>query len=566
MSVFTSFLHHLSFRLTQKGKREFLQSAKQLQAAQEHRFRQIMQTVSGSDSGYRNGLTSATGLTEFRQRIAISDYEDWQDLIARQRSSGGPVLSSDLCERYQPTSGSTSRIKWIPYTPSFLQELDQAITPWMADLYQRFPGIRRGRHYWSLSWVPQELRSVAGSVNDDLQLLPWWKRLFMSGTMAVPQQVSLAPTSELSLFATLCYLCACRDLTLMSVWSPTFTLSLLQQLSDKRREVAAVLDSGRWAGDWGTEYEALNYLPAPKQKAAAAILRQWNGQLNADITRQLWPQLALISAWDTSTSAPWAQQLQQLFRHAQFQGKGLWATEGVVTFPFEGACTLALNSHFYEFENLDSGELLFSWELTPGMRVCPVISSANGLLRYRTKDQLVVEGFIHQCPTLRFISRLSGTDMVGEKMAPETALDILQQLAVEYPVQPVSLLAVPGGRHDKESGCYALLADGDASLTEEIAQRLEVKLSEHFHYQLARELGQLAPAQAILSKDAVGLYTRLRTEAGAVAGNIKIEPLLLCPQAGPLLPESEECTTARSAQTVSPIETAAAVEQTGVSA
>lgn len=542
MAFFTQFLHQISYRLTRRSQQTFERAATRLQASQLDRFRRIMALVSGSENGYKLGLTQATTPDEFRQRVAVSEYEDWQPFINRQRTSGSHILTTEDCQRYQPTSGSTSQIKWIPYTPAFLHELDQTISPWVADLYQRFPGIRQGRHYWSLSWVPGELRSAAASVNDDLQLLPWWKRLFMRHTMAVPEQVSLAPSSELSLFASLCYLCASRDLTLMSVWSPTFLLSLLEQLGQQRDAVAQVLEQGQW----GPDYAGLDFLPAPRNRTNAAVLRGWQGQPDAAVTRQLWPQLALISAWDTSSSASWAQQLQQLFSHAAFQGKGLWATEGVVTFPYAGQYPLALQSHFYEFENLANGELLYSWELQTGMRVRPIITTGNGLLRYRTKDQLEVEGFLRQCPTLRFISRLSGTDLVGEKMAPEGALQIMQALQQSLPIQPLSLLAVPaaGGL---ARATYVLLANGDASLTDVAAAQLEQQLAQHFHYQLARELGQLEAARVILTDNAVGLYNQLRMDAGAVAGNIKAEPLLLCPQAASLLQPSAATTPIRVA-------------------
>lgn len=534
MSITTRLLHQLSFQLTRRGQQRFEQATHQPEATQRARFSAIMAIISGSDSGYRYGLTQATAAEEFRQRVPITDYEDWHTLIKRQRSSAELLLSTEPCERYQPTSGSTAHIKWIPYSPAFLHELDQAINPWIADLYARYPGIRTGRHYWSLSWVPTDLRSSAGSINDDLQLLPWWKRLFMHHTMAVPQAVSLAPTSELSMFASLCYLCASRDLSLMSVWSPTFLLSLLDQLSLQRHAIAEVLERGHW----GEHQAALSHLSAPQQPHNAELLRRWNGQLNHTITQQLWPQLALISAWDTSSSETWARQLQRLFAHSAFQGKGLWATEGVVTIPYDGQYPLALDSHFYEFEDLESNQLLFSWELQPGMRVRPILTSGNGLLRYRTNDQLLVDGFIHHCPTLRFISRLSGTDMVGEKMAPETALTLFQELAVQLPLQPITLLAVPAGE-GVQRPAYVLLATGDPALSGTTSEQLEALLCNHFHYQLARELGQLGNARAIVCPDAMAVYTHLRLRSSAVAGNIKVEPLLLCPAAATWLTDSE---------------------------
>ncbi|MCD8522390.1 MAG: GH3 auxin-responsive promoter family protein [Saccharospirillaceae bacterium] len=530
MNITTHLLHTISYRLSRNGQQRFLRATESLKTAQLARFQRIMAVVSGSDSGYQRGLTLATSVEEFRQRVPVTDYEDWHHAINQQRSSGECILTTELCQRYQPTSGSTAQMKWIPYPPEFLHELDQAINPWMADLYSRYPAIRKGRHYWSLSWVPGELRSAASSVNDDLQLLPWWKRLFMNRTMAVPQAVSLAPTSEQSLFASLCYLCAARDLTLMSVWSPTFLLSLLEQLAQQRMAVAQVLEQGKWS----VQHQGLAHLTAPRSRFNAALLREWDGTLNSEITRKLWPELALISAWDTSSSEPWAKQLQTVFAHSAFQGKGLWATEGVVTIPYGESYPLALESHFYEFENLDNRQILFSWELQPGMQVRPIITTANGLLRYRTNDRLVVDGFIRQCPTLRFISRLSGTDMVGEKMSPQAVLNIFSALTAVLPLQPVSLLAVPAG-NGLQHATYVLLASGGQELETETQQRLEVLLQEHFHYQLARELGQLSPSRVILCDNAMTLYTQLRLQSGAVAGNIKAEPLLLCPAAAELL-------------------------------
>ena len=128
--------------------------------------------------------------------------------------------------------------------------------PILSDLYENFPEIRQGKHYWSLSWVPSDLRNkMTSSINDDLQLLPWWKRLFMAGSMAVPEAISLAQTSEESSFATACYLTACSDLSFISVWSPTFALSLLQLIKEHQTSIAAVLESG----EWPSAYPGLNH-------------------------------------------------------------------------------------------------------------------------------------------------------------------------------------------------------------------------------------------------------------------------------------------------------------------
>ncbi|MCP6318790.1 hypothetical protein NL491_28005, partial [Klebsiella pneumoniae] len=81
----------------------------------------------------------------------------------------------------------------------------------------------RGTHYWSLSWIPTEMRSqTAGDINDDMKMLSFGKRLLAYLTQAAPQEIALAQSSDDSLFATIAYLAADDALGFISVWSPTF--------------------------------------------------------------------------------------------------------------------------------------------------------------------------------------------------------------------------------------------------------------------------------------------------------------------------------------------------------
>ncbi len=323
-------LAHVAAQLACAGAAQAFDAALgDAQGAQTARLDAVLQAVSGTAQARRLGLQPRMTPAEFRARVPESGYADVADAIERQRGGAPGELTAQACARYQPTSGSRDSMKWIPYTRQFLAELDAAISPWGFDLYRRFPAVAGGRHYWSLSWVPTNLRAAtAANVNDDRALLSWPKRLFTAATAPVPPWVATTPSSDDSLFATLCFLAAADDLTLISVWSPTFALGLFERLGTERAAVIDALDEGRWG-------DAHRHLPGrpPRSLRAAQLLRAWDGRLDAAFFAALWPRLALVSAWDTSTSARWARQLAQLLPQARFQGKGLWATEGVVTFP-----------------------------------------------------------------------------------------------------------------------------------------------------------------------------------------------------------------------------------------
>ena len=223
-TLMSRLLHQASYRLSHKGKNALITASLDVEATQSEVLQTLFDNISGSENASKHGITSETTFLQYQQQVPVTDYEYWHASISKQQQGSDFVLTKHGCERYQPTSGSTSKIKWIPYTQPFLNELDNAISPWLADMYQQYPGILTGKHYWSLSWVPSDLRNkLTSSINNDLQLLPWWKRLFMAGTMAVPESISLAETSDESFFATACYLLSSRDLSFISVWTVSYT-------------------------------------------------------------------------------------------------------------------------------------------------------------------------------------------------------------------------------------------------------------------------------------------------------------------------------------------------------
>src|SRR5690606_7455774 len=71
---------------------------------------------------------------------------------------------------------------------------------------------------------------------------------------------------------------------------------------------------------------------------------------------RLWPWLRMVSCWADGNCAAAASELGLLFPHAEVCGKGLLATEGFVSLPWQvsGASALAVRSHFLEFLPLDS--------------------------------------------------------------------------------------------------------------------------------------------------------------------------------------------------------------------
>lgn len=453
-------------------------------------------------------------------KLSITRYADWKDDILKNKTNKNTISTSKLV-RYQPTSGSSEQIKFIPYTQMFLDELDTAIAPWLSSMYRKCPELLQGTHYWSVSWLPESQREVLkdDNLNDDSALLGLGKRILSKFTQAVPADVSFAAQAEDAMFATLCYLVGDKNLTMISVWSPTFALQLLEKLEIFKDEIIQVLSNG----DWGGRADSLKSVKAPKNKQRANDLKDCIDGETVNFER-LWPNLTLISSWDTAGSKQWAQVLKDKLPFAHFEGKGLWATEGVVTIPYDGRYPLAYQSHFYEFEYLNGkniGKIIPSWKLELGDLVSPIITSGNGLLRYALDDSLLVTGFKGEIPCFEFQGRRFGVDLVGEKISPDVAQQLLEQLNADN-FKAISLLAID--TKGLEKPFYTVLFEGETP-QQFNADEIDQLLRAHFHYDLARDLGQLNQAMYLCRENGWLAYKSLVMHDGMIEGNIKPEPL-----------------------------------------
>ncbi|AOA58062.1 GH3 family domain-containing protein [Acinetobacter larvae] len=494
----------LAFASKYTAKR-FVANADNLQFIQQQKLSEILKLLGKTDLNYQ----------QFQQHYPLTRYAAWREVIEQSRLSGRNALGKEVIQRFQPTSGSSEQLKYIPYTAGFLKELDQAIALWIYDLYQQYPALKQGTHYWSVSWLPESLRQHGEreNLNNDHALLNFSKRLLSGLTQSVPTDIAYAKTAEAAMFATAVYLVADPKLALISVWSPTFALQLLDLISQKQHEIVGVLRSGQWPNQNFAKLKAPHRPQRAKQFARLDLK-------TSQAWQQLWPKLCLLSSWDTASASSWAIQLQQRLPHVSFQAKGLWATEAVVTIPYQQYFPLMYHAHFYEFLTTD-GQVLPAWQLQQDQIVSPVVTTAAGLLRYIIDDELQVTGFIKDVPCFKFLGRKLTVDMVGEKIDHVTAQQLLQQLQTEG-YRTLSLLGIAGGEQYKPY--YALLSEGDAEQQPSAAE-LDHLLKRNFHYELARDLGQLAAPMVLHVADGWAHYKRLAMHNGMVEGNIKPEPL-----------------------------------------
>lgn len=493
-------LWHLSL---QREARAFRQSLDAPAATQQQLLREMLRCNAETVFGKQHGFARIRSAEDYQAAVPLREYADFEPYISRICAGEAAVLTAEPVLLLEPTGGSCSGSKLIPYTAGLKQQFQRGIAPWIADLFQTCPELLRGESYWSVSPVMQKQAAAGNRIpvgfENDSDYAGGLGRLLVRAVQAVPDQVKHIGQMENFWYVTLLFLLRSRSLSLISVWNPGFLAILCRHLRDWWPALTADIAAGTLSP------------PLPLEEKIAAPLRRYNrpdpvraGEIRSACTlsanaatrqQTLWPRLRLISCWSDGNARQSARELAELFPRTIIQGKGLIATEGFLTLPVSGlhGCLPALRSHFMEFLPQEGSEPLLLHQLETGVTYSLIVTTAGGLYRYRLHDLVQVTGFHRGVPLLRFMGKEDHiADHCGEKLHEAHVGEALRLAATRCGFTPdFALLSfephpAPG---------YVYIVEDSRSDNERLlraAEEIDALLKENFHYCYCRDLGQLA--------------------------------------------------------------------------
>lgn len=462
-----------------------------------------------TDYGTHYRFDMIRSVENFREQVPIVSYEDVEPFIVRMSNGEADVLLAGQPIAFERTGGSTRGSKLFPYSSHSLEDFQAALLPWLSGSIRQF-GIATGTAYFSISPATRKAEVTKGGVSIGLPDGAYLGANALAEFIqisAVPAWVgSLSDVAEWQ-SATLYWLLRRADLALISVWSPTFMLTLLDALDVRYEELASLLQDGAVVS---------GHTLSPD---CAALARLQAFKSNEDASR-LWPNLKLVSCWADASSQPFFEQLSQRLAHASFQGKGLLSTEGVVTVPDSvGRPVLAPDSGFFEFLS-DNGDICSGHEVIAGTEYEVVMTTSGGLYRYQTGDSVVCEGFADTLPILRFSGRQGLTcDIVGEKLHESFVLSCLKDVPGFRTLVPVLT---------PRSG-YTLVVDNqEQHESSTLIDLVESRLFRNPQYAYARRIGQLEKLSLCEASQPLEKYMGRLVRGGTRLGDLKVAAL--CPE------------------------------------
>lgn len=528
MQALTRFLSNwLWIRLNARQHRRFLWALDQVQEVQRQYLLRVVRQNAKTRYGMRHGFADVSSVEEYQQTVPLTDYECYSPYIEEIARGEQRVLTHDPVLLFEPSSGTSSASKLIPYTRSLKVEFQRGIAPWVVSLFKQKPELLRGSAYWSIS-PPTAEKQYHGRIpvgfDEDAEYLGFIGRWLHGQVTAVPHEVAYLTDADAFRRQTLVYLLAAESLAMVSVWSPTFLTLLLMQLIDNQEDILRLLRKSELTA------------AVKRAETVKSIMLHEQGD---GLFERIWPNLAVISCWTHGPSEMYAKELRKYFPNVEIQGKGLVATEAFVSLPLlpDYDPVLAVDSHFFEFRDAKGGDIRLAHELEEGKDYSVIVTTSGGLYRYQLGDLIKVTGFIGRAPTLCFIAKEGAvSDLFGEKLHPEHVQRSVADVFSACSIEPLFFLLAPV-KNRTDTVAYSLFLDA-ASITMEQAKflrdSLEERLCENFHYAHCRKIGQLGALRLFLIDRCGGapeeIFVREMQCRGLKLGDIK--PAILAREMG----------------------------------
>lgn len=488
MSVLCRLLNGICCLLYRKEHRRFTSSCN-VKEVQERYLFSLLEKNADTVYGRKHGFGEIRSYEDFARKVPLTVYEDYEPYISAMAEGKTNVLTAERVKLFELTSGSSGGKKMIPYTQLLKNEFQRGIKPWLYDIYTGIEGVREGKSYWSITPVTAGKTFTKSGIpigfEEDAEYFGFIEQAIMKRLFAVDGSVKFSDDIQKFYFDTAAQLINCKDLTLISVWNPTFLTILCDHIRSNSERLALTLPEKRRS----------DFLRAAEESRFDRIF----------------PRLRIISCWADGSAADYVGEIRKRFPDVLIQPKGLLATECFTSFPLcnETGSRLSVYSHFFEFRSLTDGTIVTADRLQKGEYEV-IVTTGGGFYRYCIGDVIeVLEVFENAPPLIKFLRRSGiSSDLFGEKLTEDFVRNVCTSLVGS---QDFCLLAPEGNGYCLYTSCREISAD-----------MLDNALRESYHYNYCRQLGQLAKAKVtVVCGNPADVYINRLCAEGMRIGDIK---------------------------------------------
>jgi hypothetical protein len=470
---------------------------------------QLLLDIASRNRGTRFGrdhhFDTIRSLSEYREQVAISDYERLRSYVERAENGEANVLTAEPVLMFTMTSGSTGQPKLIPVTETSRRNHRQLTRFWYYRALVDYPELFSGNLLGIVS--PSVEGRTAGGIPFGAasgliyQSSPRW----IQNAYAVPYEISEVKDFEAKYYLTM-RLALEHDITFFGTPNPSTILKLVDSVNRNKHEMIKDICDGTITPlcNLPTEMRAMLGGGLRKNPAHARRLESLIKNDGTLRPKEYWPRLQLIGCWKSGTVGVRLNEFARWFGKTPVRDLGYMASEAQMTLPISdsgSAGILAVDRNFYEFipeSEIGSASppVLTCAEVEEGSSYYLIITTPGGLYRYDINDVVRVTGFYNRTPLIEFVRKgRDVTNITGEKLHVNQVMQAMAQ------AQSIAGVSVQHFRAlaDAETSRYAFLIECEgAKPTEKSLSCLLNELDARLHalnveYAQKRESRRLAP-------------------------------------------------------------------------
>lgn len=496
----------------------------------------ILKKNKDTEYGKKYGFADIRTVDEFRSRVPLSTYADYEEYIDRMINNDETDLITALpVIGYAQSSGTVGGRKYVPLTqPQINVYTKHTVTRMMAcadDYYRKHKGrgLKPGRGLYTnhaiYDYLPNGVLSsnVADVAARQLGFLyPYilsnpYNRLFTQHEAEfryVNTRFALQDRDTMYVFSVFLKMFTDMMLYLKKHWETIVDDIEKGTVSDLAKATPEVM-------------EMLKAKISPDPERAAELRREFEKGFDETIIPRIWPNMSVICGIGTSTFEQFYKLSKTMTGDIPYDfsiygaSEGLFAAVDEVDSPEQ---LMLAESCFYEFIPIDEeSRILCLDELEVGKEYEIIVTTQSGLYRYRCGDVIKIVGYMNECPYMQFAFRKGQLlNLAGEKTTEEhmqAAVDMIARKAgckiLNWTVDSII---------DAQPCHYLLMLENDRGLdlreytdyADEVLREINVRYQ---HFCDRGVLGRIALAN--LKPGTNADWIRIREEAGTSASTIK---------------------------------------------
>ena len=485
--------------------------------------------------GREHRFAEIDGPEAFARLVPVCDFERLRPHVDAAIEREEPALTREPAVRYVRTSGTTGLPKDIPLVASHLAALRRIHERSVGFQFRACPEAFAGSILAMVSPAFEGTLANGKPFGAASGIVAGNTPACVAEKFVLPPEVLTIEESGVKYLLALRLALARGDLTYLGAANPSTILTLAKLYRSHR---AALLDDLAR----GTFFLAAR-VPAQVMEAVAPRLAASPRRAEALRARgadaripDLWPALRLVVTWTCASAGVAAGVLRKEL------GPGVRIMElGYVSSEFRGTITLGrqrgsgaptIDTHYFELverERWDRGEAAFTTleGAKKGREYYVAVTTPSGLYRYFINDVVVVTGFFHKLPLLRFVQKGKGvTNITGEKVCESQLLEAVRRAMAGSGRDARFVM----GLADEEASRYRLYVEPDAGArpaSAALAASVDAHLAAlNCEYRAKRESERLAPLEVRwLAPDTGERYKAHCVERGQREGQFKMVAL-----------------------------------------